>query len=73
MRTYSVLDCDTNKLIIVGIDYGGQILLAIACSVATTMNPDEDRERTSYVIGGVDINEETIFVRLAVVNADYTI
>ena len=40
--TYAVLNCNTNEIVVVGVDNRCQVFIPLARTIATTMNPDQD-------------------------------
>lgn len=42
--TDPVLNCHADEAIVIGIDDGGQVLLAVALTIPTAVNPNEYRE-----------------------------
>lgn len=41
-RAEAVLDCHTDKVVVVGVDERGEVVLSVSCAVSTTVDPDHD-------------------------------
>lgn len=59
--TYSVLDRDNNKALVVGVDDLGHVLLAIAIAIAASVDPDQDGE-VPGIGRGIDVEKEAVLV-----------
>lgn len=56
-NTYTVLDSDAHKAIAVCVYNGRKVYPSVSRAVTTSMNPDKYWERTSNVVGRIDVKE----------------
>jgi len=59
--TETVLDSYSNERVVVSVDYGLHILLAVSKSISTTMDPDKYRE-IGCILRSINVKEQTILI-----------